>query len=41
VGVIEAVEAWIDEVGGKGARLSIGEDSYYLEAGPRLLPAGR
>jgi hypothetical protein len=41
VGVIEAVEASIDEVGGKGARLSIGEDSYYLEAGPRLLPAGR
>jgi hypothetical protein len=41
VGVIEAVEAWIDEVGGKGAQLSIGERSYYLEAGPRLLPAGR
>jgi hypothetical protein len=41
VGVIEAVEAWVDEVGGKGARLSIGEHSYYLEAGPRPLPAGR
>jgi hypothetical protein len=41
VGVIEAVEAWIDEVGAKGAKLSIGEHSYYLEAGPRPLPAGR
>jgi hypothetical protein len=40
VEVIEAVEAWIDEAGGKGARMSIGEHSYYLEAGPRLLPAG-
>ena len=40
VGVIEAVEAWIDEVGVKGARLSIGEHSYYLEAVPRPLPAG-
>jgi hypothetical protein len=41
VEVIEAVEAWIDEVGGKGARLSIGEHCYYLEAGARPLPAGR
>ena len=41
VEVIEAVEAWIDEVGGKGVRLSIGEHSYFLEAGPRPLPAGR
>jgi hypothetical protein len=41
VEVIETVEAWIAEVGGKGARLSIGEHSYYLEAGPRPLPAGR
>lgn len=41
VGVIEAVEAWIDEVGGKGARLSIGEHTYYLEASAHPLPAGR
>ena len=40
VEVIEAVEAWIDEAGGKGARMSIGEHSYYLEADPRPLPAG-
>jgi hypothetical protein len=41
VGVIETVEAWIEEAGGKGARLSIGERSYYLEASGRPLPAGR
>jgi hypothetical protein len=41
VRVIEAVESWIDEVGGEGARLSIGEHSSYLEAGARPLPAGR
>jgi hypothetical protein len=40
VGVIDAVEAWIDEDGGKGARLSIGEHAYIL-AGPPPLPAGR
>jgi hypothetical protein len=40
VGIIDAVEAWIDEDGGQGARLSIGERSYML-AGPRLLPADR
>jgi hypothetical protein len=40
VGIIDAVEAWIDEDGGEGARLSIGEHSYVL-AGPPLLPAGR
>jgi hypothetical protein len=40
VGVIEAVAAWIDEDGGKGARLSIGEHSYML-TGQLLLPAGR
>jgi heme-degrading monooxygenase HmoA len=38
--VIDAVEAWIDEDGGKQARLSIGEHSYML-ARPPLLPAGR
>ena len=40
VGIIDAVEAWIEEDGGEGARLSIGEHSYTL-AGPPLLPAGR
>jgi hypothetical protein len=40
VGVIDAVEAWINEDGGDGARLWIGEHSYML-AGPPLLPAGR
>jgi hypothetical protein len=41
VGVIyDAVEAWIDEDGGQGARLSIGEHSYTL-ARPPLLPACR
>jgi hypothetical protein len=39
VAVIEAVQTWIDEVGGQGVRMSIGEHSYYLEAGPRPLPA--
>ena len=39
VGVFEAVEAWIDEEGGKSARLSIGKHSY-LVAGRRSLPAG-
>jgi hypothetical protein len=39
VTVIEAVQAWIDEMGCRGARLSIGEHSYYLEAGVRPLPA--
>jgi hypothetical protein len=38
-GVIDAVEAWIDEDAGKGARLSIAEHSYVL-TGPPLLPAG-
>jgi hypothetical protein len=41
VEVIETVEAWISEVGGKGARLSIGEHAYYLEADPRPLQVGR
>jgi hypothetical protein len=41
VAVIEAVQAWIDEVGAQGVRMSIGEHSYYLEATPRPLPAGR
>ena len=40
VGIIDAVEAWIDEDGGEGARLSIGENSYEL-AGSPLLSAGR
>ena len=39
VTVIEAVQSWIDEVGAGGARLSIGEHSYYLEAGASPLPA--
>jgi hypothetical protein len=39
VAVIDAVEAWIDEDAGQGARLSIGEHSYML-AGRPLLPAG-
>jgi hypothetical protein len=39
VTVIEAVQDWIDEAGGRGARLSIGEHSYYLEAGAPPLPA--
>jgi len=39
VGVIDAVEAWVDEQGGTGATLSIGENSY-LVAGPHSLPAG-
>ena len=33
VHVIDAVEAWIDEDGGKGAMLSIGAHSYTV-AGP-------
>ena len=43
VEVIETVEAWIAEVGCKGARLSIGEHSYYLETegDPRPLQVGR
>ena len=43
VEVIETVEAWIAEVGCNGARLSIGEHSYYLEAegDPRPLQVGR
>jgi hypothetical protein len=40
VGVIDAVEAWIDEGGGEGAMLSIGKHSYML-AGPHLLASGR
>jgi hypothetical protein len=40
VRVIDAVEAWINEDGGEGATLWIGEHSYSL-AGPPLLPAGR
>ena len=40
VSVTDAVQAWIDEVGGQGVRMSIGEHSYYLEAGARPLPAG-
>lgn len=40
MGVIDAVEAWIEEDGGAGARLSIGEHSYTL-GGPPLLPVGR
>ena len=40
VGVIDAVEAWINEDGAVGARLSIGEQSYTL-AGPPLRSAGR
>jgi hypothetical protein len=40
VGVIDAVEAWIDEDGGKGAMLSVGEHSHLL-AGPDPLAAGR
>jgi hypothetical protein len=38
VGVIDAVEAWVDEEGGTGATLSIGENSYQV-AGRRSLPA--
>ncbi len=30
VGVLDAVEAWIDEEGGTGATLSIGENSYLV-----------
>jgi hypothetical protein len=40
VGVIDAVEAWIDEDGGKGAMLSIGRHSHML-GGPHLLVPGR
>jgi hypothetical protein len=34
VHVIDAVEAWIDEDGGKGATLSIGKRSYLLAGRP-------
>lgn len=40
VGVIDAVEAWIERDGGKGAMLSMGTHSYML-AGPRPMPVGR
>jgi hypothetical protein len=39
IGVIEAVEAWVDEEGGSGATLSMGENSYLL-TGRRSLSAG-
>ncbi len=37
VHVIDAVEAWIDEDGGKGAMLSIGAHSYTVAAPPFAL----
>jgi hypothetical protein len=40
VRVIDAVEAWIEEDGGKWAMLSIGNHSYTL-AGPPQLAASR
>jgi len=40
VSVTEAVQGWIDEVGGQGASLWIGEHSYQVEAARPLL-AGR
>ena len=40
VGVIDAVEAWINEDGAAAARLSIGEQSYVLARAPLPL-AGR
>ena len=40
VRVIDAVEAWIEEDGGRGATLSIGKHSYRL-AGPPPFAVGR
>ena len=40
VQVIDALEAWIDEDGGTGATLSIGQHSYLL-AGPPPSTASR
>jgi hypothetical protein len=36
VTVIDAIESWIDEDGGRWARLSIGDRSYTLPAPPPL-----
>jgi hypothetical protein len=40
VSVIDAIEAWIEEDGGRRAMLSIGDRSYTLTAPPPLVASG-